>query len=140
MVSNTRLYAAAIAFVSGVYSLWSATSASRMVTSSWIMGVVGVVVIVHGAVLLTDYANRLGDSSGLLMVVYAAVMLLNQILLGTGTLNDGSGMGMSDSIGGSSMTAGMGWDAGMVALALLMLTSGIIMIRGNSMQNASAVM
>lgn len=140
MVSNTRLYAASIAFMSGVYSIWSATSAAQMVTSGWIMGVLGVVVIVHGAVLLTGYANRLGDSSGLLMVVYAVVMLLNQVLLGTGTLGDGRGMGMSDGMGGSSMTAGMGWDAGMVALALLMLVSGVIMVRGTSMGDTSQMM
>jgi hypothetical protein len=127
MVSNTRLYGASIAFVSGVYSLWGASMASRMVTSSWLMGILGVVVIVHGAVLLTEYADRLGDASGPLMVVYSVVMLLNQALLGTGMMDDGSGMGMSGGMGGSGMTAGMGWDAGMVALAVLMLVSGAIM-------------
>jgi len=59
------------------------------------------------------------------MVAYALVMLLNQALLGTGIMDDGSGMGM----GGSAMTAGMGWDAGMVALAVLMFVSGLVMHR-----------
>lgn len=135
MVSNTRLYGAAISVVSGLYSLWSASMMSRMV-SGWLMGALGVVVLVHGAVLLTDYADRLGDASGPLMIVYAVVMLLNQALLATGMLDDGSGMGMSSGMGGSTITAGMGWDAGMVALALLMLGSGLIMTRDESMEPA----
>lgn len=139
MVSNTHLYGAAIAFVSGLYSLWSASTASRMVTSGWLMAVLGVVVIVHGAVLLTD-ADRLGAASGPLMVAYALVMLLNQALLGTGLMADGSGMGMGSEMGGSSMTAGMGWDAGMVALAALMLVSGLIMHRDGGMESGSSGM
>jgi hypothetical protein len=142
MVSNTRLYGATIAFASGLYSVWSASTASRMVTSSWLMGLLGVIVLVHGTVLLTGYANRLGSASGPLMIVYAAVMLLNQALLGTGVLDDGSGMGMgmSGGMGGSGMTAGMGWDAGMVALAALMLVSGIVMTRETTMAGDSSRM
>lgn len=69
--------------------------ASRMVLSSWLMLLVGAVVVVHGVVLFTDYAGKLGRASGPLMIVYAVVMLLNQALLGTGLLDDGSGMGMN---------------------------------------------
>lgn len=140
MVSNTRLYGAAIAFASGIYSLWSASMASRMVTSGWIMSVLGVVVLVHGGVLLTEYADRLGAASGPLMIGYSVVMLLNQALLGTGMMDDGSGMGMTSGMGGSTMTAGMGWDAGMVALAVLMLVSGLIMTRGDGMDSRTAGM
>jgi hypothetical protein len=132
MVSNTRLYGAAIALVSGIYSLWSASMASRMVTSSWLMGLLGVVVIVHGAVLLTDYAEKLGGASGPLMIAYSVMMLLNQALLGTGMMHDEGGMGMNGGMGGSAMTVGMGWDAGMVALAVLMLVSGVIMTTRDS--------
>lgn len=135
MVSNTRLYGAAIALVSGLYSLWSASMASRMVTSSWLMTLLGIVVVVHGAVLLTAYADRLGSASGPLMVVYSVVMLLNQALLGAGMMDDGSGMGMDGGMGGSGMTAGMGWDAGMVAIAVLMLVSGLIMTRDGGMDD-----
>lgn len=129
MVSNTRLYGAAIAITSGLYSLWSASMASRTTTSSWLMSLLGVIVIVHGGVLLTDYADRLGRTGGPLMIVYALVMLLNQTLLGTGMMDDGSGMGMGGGMGGSGMTTGMGWDAGMAVLAVLMLVSGLIMLR-----------
>lgn len=129
MVSNTRLYGAAIAITSGLYSLWSASMASRPTTSSWLMSLLGVIVIVHGGVLLTDYANRLGGTGGPLMIVYALVMLLNQALLGTRMMDDGSGMGMGGGMGGSGMTTGMGWDAGMAVLAVLMLVSGLIMLR-----------
>lgn len=140
MISNTRLYGAAIAFTSGVYSVWSASMASRMVASSWLMGVLGIVVIVHGAVLLTGYADRLGSASGPLMVAYSIVMLLNQALLGMGIMDDGSNMGMGSGMGGSGMTAGMGWDLGMVLLALLMLVSGLIMARADPMEATSGEM
>lgn len=148
MVSNTRLYGAAIAVVSGLYSLYVATSASRMVASSWLMAVLGVVVLVHGLVLVSLYAERLGDASGPLMVAYAIVMLLNQALLATDLLDDGSpmdagdgGMMTASADTGAGMTevgAAMGWDVGMVALAVLMLVSGIIMARsGGSMTRTS---
>jgi hypothetical protein len=134
MVSNTRLYGAAIAFASGLYSLWSASAATEMVTSGWLMLILGVVVLVHGTVLLTKYADRLGTASGPLMISYAVIMLLNQVLLANGMLDGGSGMGagMNGSMGGSAMTAGMGWDAGMVTLAALMLVSGLIMTRDSA--------
>jgi hypothetical protein len=141
MISNTRLYGAAIAFASGLYALWSASMATRMTTGGWLMAIVGVVVIVHGAVLLTDYADSLGGASGPLMIVYALVMLLNQFLLGAGVMNggtrSGSPMGMNGGMGGSPMTAGMGWDAGMVVLAGLMLVSGVIMTRKRDSASSS---
>ncbi|MFC6723033.1 hypothetical protein ACFQE1_01230 [Halobium palmae] len=100
--------------------------------SGLLMALLGVVVVVHGVVLLTPYASRLGNASGLLMIGYSLVMLLNQALVGvTGSANWGMGMGsgMDGGMGGmgAPMTAGMGWDLGMVALAVLMLISGIIM-------------
>ncbi|WP_235063415.1 hypothetical protein [Candidatus Halobonum tyrrellensis] len=95
------------------------------------MALLGVVVVAHGVVLLTPYADRLGGASGPLMVGYALLMLLNQALVGaTGSTNWGMGGGMGPGMDGgmgSGMTAGMGWDLGMVALAILMLISGIIM-------------
>lgn len=140
MVSNTQLYGAAIALVSGLYSIWSASMASRMVTSSWIMAILGLIVIVHGVVLVTKYADRLGSASGPLMIAYAFVMLLNQLFLATGMLDDGSGMGMTNAMGQTGMTAGMGWDGGMVALAVLMLFSGFIMTREGEMGSSSELM
>ena len=114
--------------------------ASRMVMSSWIMAILGVIVIVHGTVLLTPYAGRIGGASGPLMIVYAIVMLLNQLLLATGMLDDGSGMGMTNTMGQTGMTAGMSWDGGMVSLAVLMLLSGIIMTRNREMGSSSDLM
>ena len=142
MISNTRLYGAVIALTSGIYSIWSASTASRLGTSGWVMLVLGVVVVVHGVVLLTAFADRLGSSSGPLMIVYSVSMLLNQALLGAATMGDGSGMGMSPGtgMGSSPMTTGMGWDTGMAALALLMLASGLIMSRGSSMSGGSGGM
>lgn len=148
MISNTRLYGASIGLLSGLYSLWSASTASRMGTSSWLMGLLGVVVVVHGAVLLTDYADRLGSASGPLMIVYAVLMLANQALLGSGTLGGDGGMGMGSSGGmdgtmggmGGSAAGSMGWDAGMVALAVLMLASGLIMSRDDTAEPTAGYM
>ncbi len=141
MVSNTRLYGAAIAVTSGLYSVGSATTGSRMGVGGWMMLLLGVVVIVHGVALLTDVADRLDDVGGPLMIGYAVVMLLLQVLYGAGLLVGGGGSGLSGGMTGGmaggemvdgtgmSVTAGMGWNAGMVALALLMLVSGLVMIR-----------
>lgn len=125
MLSNTRLYGAAIAVVSGGYSVWNATMGDGLTAGGWVMLVLGAVVIAHGVVLVTEVATRFGRASGPLMLAYAVLMLLVQALYATGMLEDGVGMGMNS----GRMATEMGWDAGMVALALLMLVSGLIMTR-----------
>lgn len=99
------------------------------------MALIGIVVLIHGVVLLTGFAELLEDTSGPLMIGYGVIMLLNQLLLGTGVLNVGGsdGMGMQNGMRPSQMTSEMGWDAGMVFLAVLMLASGVIMTRQQSM-------
>lgn len=115
-ISNTRLYGSAIAVVSGLYSVYLATSGVEMTANAWFMLALGLIVTVHGLVLLTPRA--IGSSaSGPLMIVYALLMLGHQVWLGT----QGE-MGM-----GGPMRMGMSWDVGMVALAVLMLVSGVIM-------------
>jgi hypothetical protein len=99
---------------------------TRHGTSGVIKALVGVIVIIHGAILLTEYANRLGSASRPLMILYAGVMLSNEALLGTGMIDGPNNMRME----GSAITTGMGWDAGMVALAVLMLESGVFMSGG----------
>lgn len=81
--------------------------------SGLVMLAVGIVVLVHGVALLTPVADRISQASGPLMIGWSTIMLLNQAL--AATMMDGP------------MTAGMGWDAGMVAIAILMLISGLIM-------------
>jgi hypothetical protein len=131
--STTRLYGSSIAVVSGVYALASSLvavmgspttmDADGLGIGGWIMIVVGIVVLVHGILLLTPAIARLRRASGPLMILWAAVMLLNQAALAAVP-----GWGMPGSqMGGSPMTAGMAWDAGMVAIAVIMLASGIIM-------------
>ncbi len=110
-VSSTRLYASSIAIVSGLYSVASsggmAMAGPMMTIGGWIMLVIGIVVLVHGFVLLTPTAAGLGRISGPLMIAWAAIMLLNAWLLPAGGMMDASG--------------------GMVAIAVLMLASGLIM-------------
>lgn len=111
--TDARLYAATIALVSGIYSVASSIGGGTdmMPMNDAVMLLVGIAVIAHGTALLTPLAERLGRISGPLMIVWAAIMLTNQLVSGA-----------SDSM----MTS---WDGGMVALALLMLASGVIMSR-----------
>ena len=121
MNADTRLYATAIAVVSGLYSIASALgdSMGSMPMSGSIMLLVGIVVLLHGMVLLSPAAERLGRASGPLMVLWAAIMLGNQALAA-----------MTSS---GSMMGAMSWDGGMVAIAALMLASGLIMMRREQM-------
>ncbi len=114
--ADTRLYASAIAVVSGIYSIVSAfgDGLGSMPMGGSIMLVVGVVVLLHGIVLLTPAAERLGRASGPLMILWAAIMLVNQAWAAA-----------SD----RSLMGAMSWDGGMVAIAALMLASGLIMSR-----------
>lgn len=126
-IGPTRLYAAAIAVVSGVYSVTSALGMTTtlmdgmgggrmgaLAVGDWIMLAIGLVVLVHGVILLTPAAEMLGRLSGPLMVLWSVIMLANQGLAATGV----EGMSMIE----------MGIDFGMISLAVLMLASGLIMI------------
>ena len=131
---TTRLYASSIAIVSGIYAMLSPATAmaGRQMTDGGAIGLggaimlaVGLVVLVHGIVLLTPMVARLRRVSGSLMVLWALIMLANQGLLATVP-----GWSMGEARMSSAATSGMGWDAGMVAIAVLMLASGLIMLRG----------
>lgn len=141
-LSTTRLYGSVIAIVSGAYSLWLATSGADMTNSAWLMLALGLVVLLHGVVLVTPLASSLGRASGPLMIAYAVVMLLNQAWMttdmGTGGMDGGMDGGMNGGMGGMD-PAMAGPDAGMVAIAILMLASGIIMtVRSGRMAGADA--
>lgn len=131
-VPTTSLYAAAIAVVSGGYSILAATGGSTMTAGAWVMLLVGVVALVHGIVLATPASTRLGGWSGPLMIAYAVIMLVNRAVLPMGAggmMGSGTG-GMMDSggmMGGYVSTMGPAGGPGMVALAILMLASGLIM-------------
>ncbi|WP_075936024.1 hypothetical protein [Halosegnis longus] len=125
MLTPTRQYGAAIALASGLYSLF-AMDGGMASTAGTVMAVVGAVAVVHGIVLLTPVADRLGNASGPLMVGYSLVMLVNQaVAMDSGGSSTDMGMGMDSSQMGEMMSL----DAGMVALAALMLVSGLIMTR-----------
>ncbi len=130
-VSTMRLYGATIGIVSGIYSGYLSVSGASMSLDAWFMLGLGAVVLVHGVVLLTPLATRLGSASGPLMVVYSALMLLNQLRLAAGETGSTGMGGMNGMEGGMNSAdagmAAMGTDAGMVAIAVLMLASGLIM-------------
>ena len=131
-ISNTRLYGAAIAVVSGIYSIASSATAmfgtqpmnamdtgmAGMGITGWVMLVVGVIVVIHGVILLTPVAVSLAKWSGWLMLLWATIMLLTQLYLAF-TANQGMP---------APATVTMNWDPGMVAVAVLMLVSGLIML------------
>ena len=127
--STSRLYGSAIAIVSGVYSLLIASGMEALGPSGVVMIVLGAVVLLHGIALLTPLADRIGTVSGPAMIVWAVAMLGNQALLAT---MPGWGMGSANggSMGGA-MGMASGWDPGMVAVAALMLVSGLIMTFGS---------
>ena len=119
MTGEIRLYGGAIGIVSGSYSIASAVAGmeATLPVDRSVMLVIGVVVLVHGILLLTPAAQRLGRSSGPLMVLWAAIMIGNELL----RMRSGGPM------------IAMTWDGGMIALAILMLTSGLIMTRTRAM-------
>lgn len=133
-ISTMRLYGAAIALVSGGYSAYLSVTGMSMTAGGWFMLGLGLVVFAHGIVLLTPAAGRLGAASGPLMLGYSVLMLLNQLRVAAGWMtgsgaNGGMG-GMDGGMGSMSSTTqmtAMGADAGMVAIAALMLASGVIM-------------
>lgn len=120
ITAETRLYASAIAIVSGSYSIASAVGGmgAMMPMGESIMLLIGVIVLVHGIVLLTPAARRLGRLSGPLMVIWAAIMIGNELIA---ALTSGGAMRSAS------------WDGGMVSLAILMLASGLIMSRTRQM-------
>jgi hypothetical protein len=141
-ISTMRLYGATIGIVSGAYSGYLSVTGASMSLGAWFMLGLGAVVLIHGIVLLTPLADRLGGASGPLMLVYSVLMLLNQLRMATGrgsTTRMDTGMGdMTGGMGGTSGgTAMMGTDAGMVAIAVLMLASGLIMTVRADMMDAS---
>lgn len=117
MHADARLYGSVIAIVSGIYSIVSAIAGGMgsMAASASVMLVVGGVVLVHGLALVTPLADRIGRASGPLMILWAAIMLGNQ--------------GLAAATSSESMMGEMTWDGGMVAIAVLMLASGLIMSR-----------
>lgn len=124
-VSTMRLYGSGIAIVSGAYSLYLSTTGVEMSTSAWGMLALGVVVLVHGIILLTPAASWIGSASGPLMLGYSVLMLANQAWMSS--LQGETTSGMNTGMMGDPMSPAMGADAGMVAIAVLMLISGIIM-------------
>lgn len=101
--SPGQLYGGSISTVSGLYALYQSMAGTAAMIDMWGMTGMGLIVLVHGLLLFTSVAARIGRWNGPLMMLYAAIMLGNQFLL-------------------ASML-----DVGMVAIAALMGISGLIM-------------
>lgn len=130
-----RLYGGAIGVVSGLYAILmpggelvdmaGTDSMEALGIGGWVMLAVGVAALIHGILLFTPVAAGMGGVSGPLMLLWATVMVGNQVLVAT-VANwgmAGSGMGMD-----GAMSSSRGWDPGMVAIGILMFISGLIMI------------
>lgn len=124
---TTRWYGSLIAIVSGVYAIGMATWGAGMGTGDWFSLILGVVVLAHGVALVGRLSSGLDAASGVLMIVYAVLMVLAQ-----GWAVTMGGRGMSGGAMGGQMMGTMGWstmawDPGMTAIAIVMLGSGLIM-------------
>lgn len=126
-ISTMRLYGGSIAIVSGLYAGYLATTGVGMTTAAWGMLALGLIVLAHGIVLLSPAVSALGTASGPLMIGYAVLMLLNQAWLASGSRMETGTSGMNGGMMGQPMATGMGAGAGMIAIAVLMLLSGLIM-------------
>jgi hypothetical protein len=114
-----RYAAGGIAVVAGLYALGLAWF-SPMGALAWGMGVLGVIVLAHGALLFTAYGMQtpLGDWSGTLMILYGLLMFAHQawVTATPATITTGPW-----AIGGA--------DGIMIFLALAMLATGALMLR-----------
>lgn len=138
-----RLYGGAIGVVSGLYAILmagadlvdmaSTDSMDAVGIGGWVMLAVGVAALIHGLLLFTRVAAGMGGVSGPLMLLWATVMVGNQVLVAM--VADwgmaGSGMGME-----GADSSPMEWDPGMVAIGVLMFISGLIMIGRRSSEPA----
>lgn len=138
-----RMYGGAIGVVSGLYAILMAgadlvdvprtDSMEAPGIGGWVMLAVGVAALIHGILLFTPVATGMGGVSGPLMLLWATVMVGNQVL--AASVADwgmaGTGMGME---GADSNL--MEWDPGMVAIGVLMFISGLIMIGRRSGEQA----
>ena len=111
--------------MSGTYSIVASFAADTMQMSlaATVMLVVGLAAVAHGVLLLAPAAANIGAWSGPAMLLWAAIMLGNQLLAAT----------VPEWASGGPMMGGEEWDGGMVAVATLMLVSGLIMTRRRGM-------
>ncbi len=108
--SSEMIYGGTLAIVSGIYSFLMGYSPTM--STSLFPTVLGVIVFVHGTLLLfsPDSISKFSRESGLIMMLYSILMLTNQVILQL------TSMMMAE------------WDLGMVSLAILMLVSGRLMV------------
>lgn len=115
------LYGALIAFASGGTSLVLSTTGPTMGATAWAMLLVGLAVVAHGVVLLLPLARPMAPWHGPLMVLWGLAMLTIQGWMArmTAPMDPGATPGV---------------DVGMVALAVLMLASGLVMARAGDVE------
>ncbi len=118
-MSTMKLIGSIIAIVGGGYSIYFSTTSATMNTSMWLMLVLGLIVFIHGVLIMTRFASRLGRGNGVAMIIYSVLMLANQVWMETRE----TPIGMN----GGEMAESTSWDPWMTVIAVLMLASGLIM-------------
>lgn len=114
--SNLRLYASAIAIVSGLHGIYVTTTGVQMTANAWFMLAVGLLVTMHGLILLTPRAPG-PLASGVRMIVYGVIMIADPILVAT-----------RQGVPGGPLSADPIASMGTIAFGVLLLVSGAIMV------------
>lgn len=114
-----RLYTGVIAIITGAYSFLIGMLSTYFELQP-VLIVLGFLVGIHGAVMVTPLAERYTRLNGILMMVFGALMIAYQAWMGATTT---LGRSMGQQLGA---WVNPGYDMGMVALALLLFLAGVI--------------
>jgi hypothetical protein len=116
---QARLYAGVIAIITGAYSFLIGMLSTYFEVEP-VLIVLGFVIGIHGAVMVTPLAERYMRANGVLMMLFATLTIAYQAWMGITTP---MGRSMGQELGA---WVNPGYDMGMVALGLLLFLAGVI--------------
>ena len=114
-----RLYGGVIAIITGAYSFLIGMLSTYFEFEP-VLIVLGFLVGIHGAVMVTPLADRYTRLNGILMMGFGALMIAYQAWMGITTP---MGRALGQQLGA---WVNPGYDMGMVALALILFLAGVI--------------
>jgi hypothetical protein len=114
-----RLYGGVIAIITGAYSFLIGMLSTYFEFEP-VLIVLGFLVGIHGAVMVTPLADRYTRLNGILMMGFGALMIAYQAWMGITTP---MGRSLGQQLGA---WVNPGYDMGMVALALILFLAGVI--------------